>query len=147
GRTADQAGESRLCRLLRRARARRPGRRARPQGLEAAQHQRPAGPRGVAGRPAPRSPRHARIHGPHPDRGDEEVRAPPLGTIEETTKAGEEAQRVRNDAPPASLIEKLASAASPVVAGHVTPDVDALASMLAVSRCLPGGQARITLPA
>ncbi len=55
--------------------------------------------------------------------------------------------RVRNDVPPAILIEALATAKTPVIAGHVTPDVDALASMLALARVLPSPEARIVLPA
>jgi bifunctional oligoribonuclease and PAP phosphatase NrnA len=48
--------------------------------------------------------------------------------------------------PPGELIGTLACAARPVVAGHVTPDVDALGSMLALARALPATEAAIALP-
>src|SRR6188768_2240894 len=57
-----------------------------------------------------------------------------------------EIHRVRNDPPPAALIQALHSCASPVIAGHVTPDVDALASMLGLARLLACSKAQIALP-
>lgn len=48
--------------------------------------------------------------------------------------------------PPRELIDTLAAAKRPVVAGHVTPDVDALGSMLALARALPTNEAAIALP-
>lgn len=49
--------------------------------------------------------------------------------------------------PPRELIEALAGARKLVVAGHVTPDVDALGCMLAVARSVPASGAAISLPA
>lgn len=43
--------------------------------------------------------------------------------------------------PPTELIDALAQARAPLVIGHVTPDADAIASMLALARALPGGRA------
>jgi phosphoesterase RecJ-like protein len=48
--------------------------------------------------------------------------------------------------PPAELIDALQAAARPVVVGHVTPDVDAIGSMLGLARALPSGEARVALP-
>src|SRR5687768_3882266 len=50
------------------------------------------------------------------------------------------------EAPPAELIEALQAAVLPVVVGHVTPDVDAMGSMLGLARALPSQEAIIALP-
>lgn len=55
-------------------------------------------------------------------------------------------ERVRNEGPPPGLIASLNSSQAPVVAGHITPDVDALGSMLALARAMPSPEARIVLP-
>jgi len=47
---------------------------------------------------------------------------------------------------PQQLIDKLESARNAVIAGHVSPDVDALASMLALAHCLPAADTVIALP-
>lgn len=49
--------------------------------------------------------------------------------------------------PPSELVEALASARRPLVIGHVTPDVDALGSMLGLARAMPSGGAAIALSA
>jgi phosphoesterase RecJ-like protein len=43
--------------------------------------------------------------------------------------------------PPIELINALQNARQPVIAGHVTPDADAVASVLALARALPSGMA------
>jgi bifunctional oligoribonuclease and PAP phosphatase NrnA len=48
--------------------------------------------------------------------------------------------------PPPELIATLAAAVRPVVVGHITPDVDAMGSMLALARALPSPEAMISLP-
>lgn len=48
--------------------------------------------------------------------------------------------------PPPELIQTLQTAERPVVAGHVTPDVDAIGSMLALARVVPSQEAAIALP-
>lgn len=47
---------------------------------------------------------------------------------------------------PEELIETLAAARLPVVAGHVTPDIDALGAMLGLARSLPSSEAAVVLP-
>ncbi len=49
-------------------------------------------------------------------------------------------------APPRELIDTLQNAIRPVVIGHVTPDVDAMGSMLGLARALPAADAAIALP-
>ena len=48
-------------------------------------------------------------------------------------------------APPSELIEVLSNAKRPLVVGHVTPDADAIASMLSLARVLPSQAARVAL--
>ena len=48
--------------------------------------------------------------------------------------------------PPRELISALLCARAPVLVGHVNPDVDAVGSMLALARCLPGARAAVCLP-
>jgi len=47
--------------------------------------------------------------------------------------------------PPAELIDALSQARRPLVIGHVTPDADAIASMLALARALPSEGAAVAL--
>ena len=47
--------------------------------------------------------------------------------------------------PPAELIDVLTKAQRPLVIGHVTPDADAIASMIGLARALPSGGAAIAL--
>lgn len=47
--------------------------------------------------------------------------------------------------PPAELIEVLSGARRPLIIGHVTPDADAMASVLALARALPSGAAAVAL--
>lgn len=47
--------------------------------------------------------------------------------------------------PPSELIDALTNARNPLVVGHVTPDADAAASVLALARVLPSGRAAAAL--
>lgn len=47
---------------------------------------------------------------------------------------------------PRKLIDTLAAARLPVIAGHVTPDLDSLGAMLALARSLPSSEAAVVLP-
>ncbi len=47
--------------------------------------------------------------------------------------------------PPSELIEALSNAKRPLVVGHVTPDADAIASMLGLARALPSQAAMVAL--
>ncbi|MEP0844278.1 MAG: bifunctional oligoribonuclease/PAP phosphatase NrnA [Phycisphaerae bacterium] len=47
--------------------------------------------------------------------------------------------------PPPELIDALNAARRPLIVGHVTPDADAVGSMLALARALPSGAAAVAL--
>lgn len=47
---------------------------------------------------------------------------------------------------PREVIDTLFAARLPVIAGHVTPDIDALGAMLALARSLPSPEAAVVLP-
>src|SRR5688572_3393001 len=106
-----------------------------PEGLEASQHQRARCARCTRRQASARSARDARVDSTHLDSSDAQVidasaTGRPQGCDVMSMPATPVNGVMAQDAPPAELIEALQAAVLPVVVGHVTPDVDAMGSML-----------------